>query len=100
MSSFVESKSKLESHRKVFEIKYFCNVPMPSAKDTKILEFNPKKAGLGSQFAPTVVFQKMYFLQRKREKERMGDSQTIIFGDFFKIPLTLFKRYEDFLLQY
>ena len=73
---------------------------MPSAKDTKIVEFNPKKAASGSQFAPTVVFQKMYFLQRKREKERMGDSQTIIFGDFFKIPLTLFNRYEDFPLQY
>ena len=38
LHSFATEK-KLESHRKVFENKYFCNVIMPF-EDTKILEFN------------------------------------------------------------
>ena len=33
------TKSKLKSHKKVFENKYFCNVIMAS-EDTKTLEFN------------------------------------------------------------
>ena len=33
------TKSKLESHKKVCEIRNFCNVVIPS-EDTKILEFN------------------------------------------------------------
>ena len=37
---FSEHEShKLESHKKVCENKYFCNVVMPS-EDTKLLEFN------------------------------------------------------------
>ena len=34
-----KTKIKLESHKKVYENKIFCNVVMPS-EDTKILEFN------------------------------------------------------------
>ena len=36
---FFKTKSKLESHKKVFENKDFCGVVMPS-EDTKLLEFN------------------------------------------------------------
>ena len=38
LHSFTTEK-KRESHKKVFESKYFCNIIMPS-EDTKILEFN------------------------------------------------------------
>ena len=34
-----KTENKLQSHKRVCEIKYFCNIIMPS-DDTKILEFN------------------------------------------------------------
>ena len=48
------TKSKLESHKKVCENKYFCNIIMPS-QDTKILEFNLKIDGCKNNSSTTEV---------------------------------------------
>ena len=44
-----KTKIKLESHKKVYENKNFCNVVMPS-EDTKILEFNNIKNLINHHF--------------------------------------------------
>ena len=36
---FFATENKLESHKKVCENKYFCNIVLPS-EDTKLLKFN------------------------------------------------------------
>ena len=46
------TKNKLESHKRVYENKDFCNVIMPS-EDTKILEFNQYQK---SDKAPTIIY--------------------------------------------
>ena len=45
------TKNKLESHKKVCENKYFCNIVM-SSEDTKILKFNQYQK---SDKAPFIV---------------------------------------------
>ena len=50
--SFLRNKNKLQSRKKVCEIKDFCNVVMPS-EDTKILEFNQCQK---SDKAPFVIY--------------------------------------------
>ena len=39
LSSFFSNKKKLESHRKIFKNKDFCNILMP-CEDIKILQFS------------------------------------------------------------
>ena len=39
LPSFFLNKNKFQSHKKVCENKFFCNIMMPS-EDTKMMEFN------------------------------------------------------------
>ena len=55
------TKNKLESHKKVYENKDFCNIIM-SSKDTKILEFNQYQK---SDKAPFVTYAALECLTEK-----------------------------------
>ena len=51
LHSFI-TKNKIESHKRVYKNKLFCNVIMPSG-DTKILEFNQYQK---SDEAPFIIY--------------------------------------------
>ena len=65
-----------------------------------------KRNALGVNLTPPHVFSKMYFLEREREREREGAALFMIFDIIIShifpknFSEKLFKRYEDFLLQY
>ena len=63
LSSFLENKNKLESHKRVCENKDFCNVIMGS-EDNKILEFNQRK---NSDKAPFFIYANLKFITEKIE---------------------------------
>ena len=56
-------KNKLESHRKICENKYFCNIVMTS-EDTKILEFNQYKKSDETQF---IIYADLRCLKQKND---------------------------------
>ena len=55
------TKNKLESHKKVYQNKYFCNTVMPS-EDTKILNFNQYQK---SDKAPFITYADLEYLIEK-----------------------------------
>ena len=74
------TKNILESHKKVYENKDFCNVIKPS-KDTKILEFNQYQK---SNKAPFIIYADLEFLIKKIDgcKNNPENSFTTKIGEY------------------